>query len=816
MKKGLLSLLAVALTVVSCQNYDDQFESLTDQITELSTTVAGLTTITDQVTALQQTVNGLATASALTALAGVVNDNATAIAAATAAATAAGSSADAATAAATAAGAGADAATAAVATVADQVASVQASITAILADLENVATAADLDTISATLAIVQADVKEILAGNAVINQDVTIKNAATLEYAQSLIGTEEDDPNVIINGQVLINTSSFTSTITADELASVNAIAAKIATILGDGPDSPAKKGLVVTSSTSLTFTNLTFIDDDYVINTSRPEDSALRTVSGDLITDFAGTHDFTNITSVDNIIINNDAGVTVLNLDGVTVNGSIDSGTLTLANATTINLGTAELTSLSANKATDIDSALDEFAAGLTINAPLADTIDFAAESIGGLLDLTTNTDTLVHFDSLETVAGITSTQAGAQFHIPALASTAGGALNVVADVVNASGLVTVTAANAADFNGSASVMLDALKDVKGVLTLDGMAVINLPNADVAGQVMSTLATDVTVKSVDDIVTNVPANTVDLTLTGHDADVIIAAANTLTDINITAASGSAIEFTDNNTAGLTNITLTDVATATFNGSAATNFVSTNLLFINIAGSASNLATATTSGDLIRFISAGGALAEWNNTANVKDDPAVLSGEEAVTIDIASSQLKEINLSTMEKVRVVRLPASNGALTSVVAPASTNLLTPGANPSFVIAFSNTVTYTEATLRKADGVNPVVEYGEAHLHAPGASTWAAYITAISVANPSPTFSLDWASVVAIGNDGTKKSATSITAAFAADLQNTDTDAVDGRTSDLNVDNDSPHVGVIDTAAELAIISATPKS
>ena len=831
MKKGLLSLLAVALTVVSCQNYDDQFASLTDQITTLSTTVAGLTTIKDQVTALQQTVNGLATTSALEALAGTVGnvatgvdanadaiaDNATnatnnaaaaaaATASATAAATAAGD-------AATAAGDAATAAGTAVGDVAAQVQSVQASLTAILADLDNVATAADLATISATLAIVQADVKEILAGSAVINQDVVISNSATLEYVQTLIGTEFEDPDVIINGFVNIDTTSFTSTITAEELASVNAIAAKIATILGDGTD-----GLVVKSDSILTFTKLTFIDESYDITTTRPEDSALRTVSGDLTTDYDGSHDFTNLTSVNNITITNHVSVTILDLTGVNVKGSIQTGALTLANASRINLGTAELTSLTANKATDIDSALDEFAGALTINAPLADTIDFAAESIGGLLTLTTNTDTLVHFDSLETVAGITSTEAGAQFHIPALASTAGGALDVVADVVNASGLVTVTAANAADFNGSASVMLDALKDVNDVLTLNGMAVINLPNADVdtAGTVVSTVATNVTVKSVDDIVNDVPANTVDLTLTGHDADVIIAAANTLTDINITAASGSAIEYTDSNTAGLTNITLTDVATATFQGTAATNFVSTNLLYIDIKGAATSLATATTDGDLIRFISAGTALAEWNNTANVKDDPAVLSGEEAVTVDIASSLLKTVDLSTMEKVRVVNLPASNAALTSVVAPASTNLLTPGANPSFTIEFSNTVTYTEATLRIADGVNPVVEYGEAHLHAPGAASWAAYIAAISVANPAPTVSLDWASVVAIENDGTQLGATTITAAFAADAQNLDLTATDGRLSDSNDDNDVAHVGVISTAAELAIISATPKS
>ena len=36
MKKGLLGLLVVALTVVGCKDYDDQFQSLTDQIIDLS------------------------------------------------------------------------------------------------------------------------------------------------------------------------------------------------------------------------------------------------------------------------------------------------------------------------------------------------------------------------------------------------------------------------------------------------------------------------------------------------------------------------------------------------------------------------------------------------------------------------------------------------------------------------------------------------------------------------------------------------------------------------------------------------------------
>lgn len=166
-----------------------------------------------------------------------------------------------------------------------------------------------------------------------------------------------------------------------------------------------------------------------------------------------------------------------------------------------------------------------------------------------------------------------------------------------------------------------------------------------------------------------------------------------------------------------------------------------------------------------------------------------------------------------IDLSNVEKVRVVDLDASNAALTSVVAPASTNLLTPGANPRFEIEFSSTVTYTEATLRIADGVNPVKDYKESHLHAPGAASWAAYITAISVANPSPTVSLDFATVVGIENDGTATSHVDIDTAFAADAANLDLTTTDGRLSDTNADNNVAHVGNISTSAELAIISAT---
>ena len=52
---------------------------------------------------------------------------------------------------------------------------------------------------------VQADVKELLAANAVINQNITINNVATLEYVESLISTDADDPNVIVNGEITVS-----------------------------------------------------------------------------------------------------------------------------------------------------------------------------------------------------------------------------------------------------------------------------------------------------------------------------------------------------------------------------------------------------------------------------------------------------------------------------------------------------------------------------------------------------------------------------------------------------------------------------------
>ena len=97
MKKGLFSILAGALLVVGCQNYDDQFSNIESQITALASQVAGLSQVQSDLTALAGTVNSLQTSVANTvdaALADGLADIDTAVASLEAATATAASSED--------------------------------------------------------------------------------------------------------------------------------------------------------------------------------------------------------------------------------------------------------------------------------------------------------------------------------------------------------------------------------------------------------------------------------------------------------------------------------------------------------------------------------------------------------------------------------------------------------------------------------------------------------------------------------------------------------------------------------------------------
>jgi len=157
MKKGLFSILAGALLVVGCQNYDDQFSNIESQITALASQVAGLSQVQSDLTALAGTVNSLQTSVAQTV----------------------------------------DAA------LADGLADIDTAVASLEAATANAASSEDVAAIAAAVADNQTDLDELLANSSVFNGDITINSEATLAAFKAIGGGL-----AIVNGNVTIAVSA--------------------------------------------------------------------------------------------------------------------------------------------------------------------------------------------------------------------------------------------------------------------------------------------------------------------------------------------------------------------------------------------------------------------------------------------------------------------------------------------------------------------------------------------------------------------------------------------------------------------------------
>src|SRR6056300_1635275 len=138
MKKGLLSILAGALVLVGCQNYDDQFDNLESQISALASTVAGLTQVQSDLASLAGTVSSLSS---------TVNGLGSAIDTA----------------------------------VSDGLADIQADIEAIETAVADVASSEEVSALSDAVAASQEDLDELLANSSVYQGAITINSPSTLD-----------------------------------------------------------------------------------------------------------------------------------------------------------------------------------------------------------------------------------------------------------------------------------------------------------------------------------------------------------------------------------------------------------------------------------------------------------------------------------------------------------------------------------------------------------------------------------------------------------------------------------------------------------
>ena len=631
MKKGLLSLLAVALTVVGCQNYDDQFDELSDQITALSATVQGLSTVADQITALQNTVNGLEL------------------------------------------------------TLGADIATIKTAVDALNDSLADVATAADLGVISSTLAGVQADVKELLAANAVINQNIVINNVATLEYVESLISTGPDDPNVIVNGTIAItyDDTPFTS---ATHLARINAVTDKFATSL---------KTVTISNTYSptgdvLSFANLAFVDNDLSITgaTNLADGDAtndkLRTVTGDLtVASIKGDIDLSLLTSAGDIVVPGGAGVTALKMGSVTAESLSTAGEakghLNLVSATIVDGGKSTVSSIVANVATDIDFTA---AATVTVNAPKAATIDITGKTLTGDLSITASSATVVKLPSVTSVGGTITTGNLAELHLPKLSSTA--TMSTGAKVMDLSSLATMGTGGGQIINAR-------------ILNF------NAPKLDTSGVVSIVAATDITIKdySAGTNIYALAAKNMTVSALAKDNSIAFVKAAlvfpALVDLNVTGVAATAGPFitTQTNAVSVTSAVLTTLTTAgTINR-------------VGLAGAA-KLTSLTTSGFIRDFYLNGAALitsADLGHDHIEGSDAATLRIDNAAKLTtVAPTALDEVGTVILTSLpKMTSLNLSSMVTLPILGAYTITISETGLTGSFGIASEATTTtqaYTE--------------------------------------------------------------------------------------------------------------------
>jgi len=166
MKKGLLSILALAVTIVGCQNYDDQFDALNTQITALKSQIEGLAGVQTQITSLAGTLSALQSTVANLPSSSDVSS-----------------------------------------AIASELTDIISQVEALQAALDAVATADDLSDVSDAVTDAQNALNDLLESSNVYGDDLVVTNQGTLDFAVAL-----GESLAIVNGSVYINVSAQMNT----------------------------------------------------------------------------------------------------------------------------------------------------------------------------------------------------------------------------------------------------------------------------------------------------------------------------------------------------------------------------------------------------------------------------------------------------------------------------------------------------------------------------------------------------------------------------------------------------------------------------
>ena len=727
MKKGLLGLLVIALTVVGCQNYDDQFDELNKKISDLASDVSDLDGISAAVTSLSTKLDNLAS-EALT------DDD----------------------------------------------------LTAILDEIAVINDALDgLDAVESEVANLEEEVDEILeklgellSANAVIQGDIVIRNTGDLLVVEDLIGTEDDDPLVTIQGNVLVNVASGDSLAGAPYLARVQAVMGKLKIVQGS---------VTVTTAATTDMPEMMYIagDFDYIQNTGGGSATPkLRTINGTFRVSGGGIFAYSQLANAAGVEITETSTITHIDFGGITGAGKVTTGTdsLVLANATIVRVGGVLPSVVTLAKCVDFDSTYSGA-------AQTATTIDIdganAAFDIG----------------STKFTGAVTITTTG-DISIPNVTSVGAVHLNTTAGAVNVSGLTKFTAAATIS---ATTVNVDGWVSSTDTVTLIGITAVSAP-------ALTTLTGDFVGASVtvfDAQLLATTTGTIDtkagLTLHLKSMDATTPTATildwaTMTTLKVFGQKGtSALDVSaaaSLTTLGYIGAEITAKAAGAQSNSLSLTASNTKLTTLTLGGylgsltaSATKLTTVDTSGAFIvttSFTRNADLTGFTFGHSHVQGDNA----SEVIVVD--NDKITALDLSSLAKVQTVQV-IGNALLTSIIAPSSSVLATSVATITVDISGNK----LSGTYTSAQAPTGTVSYQPASISAAVLSSFKPWIEAnINVDQNNPLGTLDRTITAASAN--VSSTATGNPVWFNIDIDQTVVDAGTGSqtlSSALNADNDA---------------------
>ena len=790
MKKVLLGLVIIALTVVGCQNYDDQFDSLNDKIAALSSEVSSLQTIQATVTALGTRLDALA-GSALTD---------------------------------------------------EDLATILKEITDLEAEIDGLEGVTDeVDDLNNEVDQILEKLNDLLSANAFFEGNLVIRKMGQLVYAESMIKTGADDPLITVRGNVNVsNNGEFGDQLVyTDSINSrINAILSKIRTVQGDLRVSERANEVYPKNPEKwlrLDLPNLIYVDGNFESNGNIAYPK-LMAVNGSFDyfgqTDFSGAISFPSLSNVGAAIasIDNEWGVvtvTSINIPNLSSNTQIRNtgeATLTQPTVTSVNIGGVLPPVVTLAKCTEFvhGGAVAQPALDLTLGGANA-TMSLAATSFTGEVTITTKGNI-----NLPSVKKIVKTQLIAQTdaseaHLPSLEEVA-GPLDISAKftTIDLTALKTATASMA--IHGVVVVSLPELAvkagQVTAMIACPAATTFSAPKLDTASRVIDLKAAvdhisllnlaNVTTPT-DEIVEWAAIKKIELAAQKGDLDV--SAATALVDLIFTGFKNTPTgEDAQLNTLTITGAN-TVLKTLTIGATSA-------LKTLNVTTTV--LKTLSTAGEIINCNVSNNSSLETFNFAHTH-----LQGDRESKVDITNNdKVTSVDMSSLSKVGTVTV-TGNAKLATLVAP-STDVLATSLAPITVHISANdlTGTYTNATAptgtvtyvapvitsaalssfkawlqanKDVDIANPIGTKDRTH----AAAGNVAYATGSGVTANPVTYDMDIDNVDVVGTDA-------VEVGNLSTLMNADTAAKNGATGAAE-DNDGDNTGGVTTARELATIA-----